>query len=134
MKKLSTIALVVLLAGCASPHMAVEGLAGTKTVSASFYGRGEKLARHTANGEVFRPRALTAAHRTLPFGTRVKVIYNDRSAVVRINDRGPAKWTGRSIDLSYGAARVLGFPGTGNVKLIVLGANYEEQPRSFSDR
>jgi rare lipoprotein A len=68
---------------------------------------------------------LTAAHRTLPFGTTVMVtnLANDRSVVVRINDRGPfAK--GRIIDLSYAAARVLGLvgPGTARVRLDVLKA------------
>lgn len=64
----------------------------------------------TASGERFRPDGLTAAHRTLPFGTRVRVTDSrtGRSVIVRINDRGPAKWTGKDIDLSRGAGRVLG--------------------------
>ena len=47
---------------------------------------------------------LTAAHRTLPMGTRLRLTYAGRSVVVRINDRGPAVWTGRSLDVSRGAA------------------------------
>lgn len=84
---------------------------------ASWYGGGEKLNRHTANGEVFRPNGLTAAHRTLPLGTRLHVSANGRSVVVRVNDRGPAAWTGRSLDLSRGAARALGFINSGTTRV-----------------
>lgn len=97
--------LVALAAILAAPH------AEARTVRGSCYGDGEKLAKHTANGEVFRPSANTAAHRTLPFGSRVRVFnpMTARAVVVRINDRGPAAWTGREIDLSCGAARRIGF-------------------------
>jgi rare lipoprotein A len=66
----------------------------------------------TASGERANPRALTAAHRTLPFGTRVKVTNkrNGRTVMVRINDRGPFK-RGRIIDLTPAAARQLGMDG-----------------------
>lgn len=80
-----------------------------RLVLASWYGGGEKLDRHTASGEVFRPNGMTAAHRSLPLGTRLAVSYAGRTIVVRINDRGPAAWTGRSLDLSRGAANALGF-------------------------
>jgi rare lipoprotein A len=75
---------------------------------ASWYRHGER----TASGEPFRADALTAAHRTLPFGTRVKVVHprNGRSVVVRINDRGPFV-RGRVLDLSHGAARALDITG-----------------------
>ncbi len=68
----------------------------------------------TASGERFDKRALTAAHRTLPFGTRVRVTHvaSGRSVVVRINDRGPFT-RGRVIDLSEAAARTLGMTGKG---------------------
>jgi rare lipoprotein A len=68
----------------------------------------------TASGEAARPTGLTAAHRTLPLGSRVRVTNknNGRSVVVRINDRGPFI-RGRSIDLSAGAARVIGMTGAG---------------------
>jgi rare lipoprotein A len=68
--------------------------------------------QHTASGEQMNPGAMTAAHRTLPFGTRVTVVNrnNGRTAVVRINDRGPFV-RGRVIDLSPAAARVLGIDG-----------------------
>ena len=71
----------------------------------------------TASGERFDPEAMTAAHRTLPFGTVVRVACqrSGRSVTVRINDRGPAAWTGRMIDLSRGAARVIGMLEAGVV-------------------
>ena len=75
----------------------------------------------TASGEKANPAALTAAHRTLPFGTRVQVTNrrNGRSVVVRINDRGPFK-RGRVIDVSPAAARVLGFKGLAPVTIDVV--------------
>lgn len=89
---------------------------------ASYYGPGF-VNRPTANGERFDPRAMTAAHRTLPFGTRVRVtnLENGRQVVVRINDRGPYR-KGRVIDLSRAAARRLGFveDGVTNVRIEVL--------------
>jgi rare lipoprotein A len=80
---------------------------------ASFYGY-DGSSYETAVGERFNPEAMTAAHRTLPFGTRVRVTNNNNglSVVVRINDRGPYIG-GRVIDLSYGAARVIGMISNG---------------------
>ena len=74
--------------------------------------------RHTASGERMNPRAMTAAHRTLPFGTRVTVVntHTGRSVVVRINDRGPFVG-GRVIDLSPAAARAIGVRGLASVAL-----------------
>jgi rare lipoprotein A len=95
-----------------------EGL-GSGNMIASFYGGGEYLNRRTASGEVFRANDLTAAHRTLPFGTRLSVCYRS-CVVVRINDRGPAASTGRSLDLSRAAARAIGMPGVGRVSATVL--------------
>ena len=78
----------------------------------------------TANGEVFNSNALTAAHRSLPFGTKVRVtnMNNGRSVVVRINDRGPFT-KGKIIDLSAGAARAINMinSGVAPVKVEVLG-------------
>jgi rare lipoprotein A (peptidoglycan hydrolase) len=78
--------------------------------------------RITANGEHMDPNAMTAAHKSLPMGSRVTVFNkrNGRSVTVRINDRGPYV-TGRVIDLSPGAARVLGVDGLGQVSLQVNG-------------
>jgi rare lipoprotein A len=74
----------------------------------------------TANGEVARAGGLTAAHRTLPFGTLVKVTARSgRSVVVRINDRGPFV-RGRIIDLTPAGARALGFSGLTPVTLSVV--------------
>jgi rare lipoprotein A (peptidoglycan hydrolase) len=80
---------------------------------ASWYGPGFH-GRRTANGEVFNQNALTAAHRTLPFGTLVRVtnLRNNRQVVVRINDRGPFVG-GRIIDLSAGSARQIGMISSG---------------------
>jgi rare lipoprotein A len=87
---------------------AVAG-AGTTGV-ASYY----KSGKVTANGERFNPHGMTAAHRKLPFGTKVKVtnLRNGKSVVVRINDRGPFIG-GRVIDLSLGAAKVIGLTASG---------------------
>jgi rare lipoprotein A len=93
---------------------------GGQTGIASFYWQGQR----TANGERFNPGGLTAAHRTLPFGTRVRVtnMSNGRSVTVRINDRGPFI-AGRIIDLSRGAAQVVGMTGQGlaRVSVAVIG-------------
>ena len=74
--------------------------------------------RKTANGEIYDPKKLTAAHLKLPFGTRVKVtnLENNETVVVRINDRGPYV-KGRIIDLSYAAARQIGMLKKGIVKV-----------------
>lgn len=90
---------------------------------ASWYGPGFH-GRRTASGETFNSSSLTAAHRYLPFGTRVRVtnLRNGRSVVVRINDRGPFSG-GRVIDLSRGAAAIIGVfqSGVAPVVLEVLG-------------
>ena len=87
---------------------------------ASWYGPGF-AGRKTANGERFNPSEYTAAHRTLPFGSKVRVTHNGRSVVVRINDRGPFHG-GRVIDLSQAAAEELGLrrAGSGRVELALL--------------
>jgi len=91
---------------------------------ASYYSQGHQ-GRHTASGEAFDMNAMTAAHRSLPFGTRVRVtnLANGRQAVVRINDRGPFR-KGRIIDVSQAAARALGMVGRGvtRVRLEVIGS------------
>jgi len=83
---------------------------------ASIYGGRDGLCGHrTANGERLNCSAMTAAHRTLPFGTRVRVCHNG-CVIVRINDRGP--WVrGRNIDLSPAAARAIGLNQTGHVTM-----------------
>ncbi|WP_369027286.1 septal ring lytic transglycosylase RlpA family protein [Qipengyuania sp. RANM35] len=102
----------------------VTETAGTPLGSgtASFYGRAFD-GRRTASGEVFRMNEMTAAHRTLPFGSRVRVTNpsNGKSVVVRINDRGPFHG-GRVIDVSRAAATELGLVarGHGTVELALV--------------
>jgi rare lipoprotein A len=95
---------------------------GVEIGLASWYGP-EFHGRRTSNREIYNMNDMTAAHPTLPFGTYVMVtnLDNDRTAVVRINDRGPFV-EGRVIDVSYAAARVLGMigPGTARVRLEIL--------------
>jgi rare lipoprotein A len=94
----------------------IAGSAYAETGIASVYGsKGGK----TASGERVVPSELTAAHRTLPFGTRVKVInqVNGKMVMVRINDRGPFIH-GRVIDLTPAAARELGFSGLTRVTVV----------------
>lgn len=111
MKKQTALAAVTLAAG-----LMVGASASPAAAGAAQCGRASWYAMHTrtASGERMNPSALTAAHRTLPFGTRVKVTNksNGRTVVVRINDRGPFI-KGRVLDLSKGAANQLGFIGSG---------------------
>jgi rare lipoprotein A len=88
---------------------------------ASVYGA-KYFGKRTASGQTARPGALTAAHRSLPFGTMVRVTnrQNGRSVVVQVNDRGPFV-RGRVIDLMPAGARQLGFSGLAPVTVAVLG-------------
>ncbi len=98
-----------------------SGSGGGQSGVASWYG-GKFHGRKTASGERYNQNGMTAAHKTLPFGTRVQVT-NTRtgnSVVVRINDRGPFV-KGRVIDLSRAAASQLGVNGVAPVRLTVLG-------------
>jgi rare lipoprotein A len=122
--------------GCASstppPAVANEMLSGV----ASWYGE-EFAGRTTANGEIFDPLLLTAAHRTLPFGTIVDVTNpkTNQTVRVRVNDRGPYIGN-RVIDLSYAAAQQIGLidPGIGEVQIHVIevGRGDREPPAPFS--
>lgn len=99
---------------CPAPSgMELQSSASTQTGYASYYAF-RLHGRRTANGETFDRHALTAAHRTIPFGTTVRVtnIANGRTVLVRINDRGPFR-PERIIDLSPAAARTLGIIRTG---------------------
>jgi peptidoglycan lytic transglycosylase len=144
----AAVALTVALSGCATPQASVttptpqqpsvtmptpqpvpekapEPAPGTRpdaasqTGEASWYGEPHH-GRRTASGEIFDMHQLTAAHRTLPLGTRVIVtnLRNGRSVEVRVNDRGPHV-AGRIIDLSYAAARELGAVGGGTIPVRV---------------
>ena len=98
----------MMFVGCSFAAMAEAGIASVYAYAG----------QRTASGERAQPNGLTAAHRTLPFGTRVRVTNksNGRSVTVRINDRGPFV-RGRVIDVTPAAARALGFSGLTRVKL-----------------
>ncbi len=101
---------------------------------ASFYGK-RWNGRKTANGEIFNDEKYTAAHKTLPFGTFVRVVRKDngRSVVVRINDRGPFK-PGRIIDLSTAGARRLGMLEEGLVEVALYPATLVDFLKQFEKR
>ena len=111
---LGVMSISVFSAGFASAHT-------SKTyMRASFYSQGH----HTASGERFNPNGYTAASRTLPFGTRLRVTNpaTGRSVIVRINDRGPFV-RGRGLDLARGAAAALGMVRQGTANLQVARLN-----------
>jgi rare lipoprotein A len=124
MRLLFLVCTALLLAACAgTPQNGSLKPGGYSAVgTASWYGS-KHHGRKTASGERFNQNALTAAHRKLPFGSRVKVtnLANQRSVVVRINDRGPFS-RGRLIDVSRKAAEQLGMleRGTAKVRLEAL--------------
>ena len=135
--RVAAVAVIVVLAyGCRSttpppvtaPSQPLGGVA-------SWYGE-EFAGRTTANGEIFDPSQLTAAHRTLPFGTILDVTNAKTSQTVRVrvNDRGPFIG-GRVIDLSYAAAQKIGLiePGIGDVQIAVvrMGSGEREPPVPF---
>ncbi len=122
----------VLLAGCAhrgpAPRSEPPSRGERERGDASWYGH-PYHGRRTASGEVYDMHRLTAAHRTLPFGTVVRVERRDTGADVRvrINDRGPFV-RGRIIDLSYEAARRIGLDVDGVAPVTVTVVGFEETP------
>lgn len=130
--KLALALAVVALAGChrhkrvvkvpAAPSVAVPPVGYTETGIASWYGH-PYHGRPAADGEIYDMNKLTAAHRTFPFNTWVRVVNleNHRTVEVRVNDRGPFV-DGRIIDLSRAAARAINMigPGTARVRIEVL--------------
>lgn len=130
-----SIAAGVMLTGCStttppSPHPTAlyvrpsANASQAQVVTASWYGS-EFRGRRTSSGETFNPEEMTAASRSLPMGSRVRVtnVANGRTVVVRINDRGPFV-KGRSLDLSHGAAQRIGLTrkGVGRVQVERAGA------------
>jgi rare lipoprotein A len=101
---------------------ALDKIIATQTGKASWYG--SEAGSVTANGEKYKPNGLTAAHRTLPFGTQVRItsMKTGKFVTVRINDRGPFR-SRRIIDLSAGAAQIIGIKndGIGEIRMEVLG-------------
>ena len=94
----------------ANASIASSGGGRTFSGMASFYGN--ESGSKTASGQRFNQNAMTCAHRSLPFGTRLKVTHGDRSVVVTVNDRGPFI-RGRVLDLSTAAARAVGLTSAG---------------------
>jgi len=114
--------LLLFLNGC-SFSIRIPGISKEKYVErglASWYGPGY-YGQKTASGEIFTGKDLTAAHRTLPFNTRVKVtrLDNSKSVIVRINDRGPFQ-KGYIIDLSPAAAKKIGLTKSAMVEIMVI--------------
>jgi peptidoglycan lytic transglycosylase len=120
---MAALAALALLAGCSRAVMTtppVPPALGMEEVGmASWYGAPHH-GRRTASGEVYDMHQLTAAHKTLPFGTRLLVTNRNtsQSAEVRVNDRGPFV-EGRILDVSYAAARLLGAVGPGTIPVRV---------------
>jgi rare lipoprotein A len=111
------LAVILMTANGWQPAKAGDKAATTSGIAAIYSYKGTK----TASGERVNPTNLTAAHRTLPFGTMVRVTNarNGHSVVVRVNDRGPYG-RGRVIDVTPAAARLLGFSGLAHVDLEVV--------------
>lgn len=128
---LSMVTVMALIPACQQMYVRKQHHAPTEAVEknsetykaegiASWYGPGFH-GRRTASGKRFNTQKLTAAHRTLPFGTKVLVtnLSNDKTVELEINDRGPVKRTRRLIDLSKAAAKKLGFVSAGVTKVRV---------------
>lgn len=121
---------IILLSSCSKESLKPETLKPEKEnaryMAASWYGK-QFHGKKTASGDIFDMYALTAAHKKLPFGTKLLVINpdNNKSTTVTINDRGPYIW-GRELDLSYKAASEIGIigPGTKTVKVMFLGTDH----------
>lgn len=125
LRRLSAISLALTLSAVPRAHArdAKQAPPAKRVARASWYGMSFQ-GKPTADGKTFNPQRLTAAHRTLDFGSRVKVteLRSGRSVIVQITDRGPFL-PGRDIDLSYAAARQLGIVrrGVARVRVEVLG-------------
>lgn len=130
--RIGLLALALAAVSCATtgPMRATSPPVEPQMGVASYYA-GRWHGRRTASGERFDMHEMTAAHRTLPFGTRVRVtnLKNGREVVVRINDRGPWRKK-RVIDVSYAAARKLGMvgPGIARVRLDVVAESASHLP------
>ncbi|MFN7997806.1 MAG: septal ring lytic transglycosylase RlpA family protein [Bryobacteraceae bacterium] len=120
--------------GTSVPGQPAEPIHDNETGIASWYGH-PYHGRASASGEIYDMEQMTAAHRTLPFGTIVRVhdLDNEKTVDVRINDRGPFV-DGRVIDLSHAAARVIEMigPGIANVRLEILSLPAAVSPGSFA--
>jgi len=132
------LACLLATAGCGRKKKALAipmvRIGATETGVASWYGH-PYHGRASASGEIYDMERMTAAHRTLPFHTRVRVLNleNRKAVEVRINDRGPF-WDGRIIDLSRAAARSLDMigPGTARVQLEIIGPPGAAAPARYA--
>ena len=108
---------IITLSAALVAFLSLNAIAQAQSGRASYYGH-ELAGRRTASGEKFNPNGLTAAHRSLPFGTKLRLTNptTGKSVIVRVNDRGPFV-RGRVLDVSLGAARALGFVGRGTTQL-----------------
>ena len=95
----------------------VSGRGGFAGVASTY---GNESGSRTASGQRFNENAMTCAHRSLPYGTKLRVTHGSRSVVVTVNDRGPFV-RGRVLDLSTGAARAIGLSGLGQVTAEIVG-------------
>ena len=121
--KLFTILCIFVLSSCAStPHVDYAPKQRGNYVVASWYGK-QFNGKLTASGKRFNMYAMTCAHKTLQFGTKLRVTNpdNNKSVIVTVNDRGPFI-RGRDLDLSYGAAEEIGIvkKGVGRVKIELI--------------
>lgn len=108
---LALVAGAIIIAGALAFMLPLHAFAGgCGSMVASWYGA--ESGNRTANGEHFNGTSLTAAHRSLPFGTKLRVTYRGKSVVVRVNDRGPYI-KGRDLDLSRAAAQRIGLIAAG---------------------
>ena len=122
--------LVSIIVSCASvPKKRDYGTGYRESITASWYGE-DFHGRMTANGEKYDMHALTAAHKTIPFNTYLLVTSreNGRSVKVKVNDRGPFV-RGRSLDLSYGAAKRLDMIGTGTARVDIEIISLDERQK-----
>lgn len=124
MRKLIASAALLTMTACAQIPKEEISVKAVSHGTASFYVEGSM----TASGERYNKHGLTAAHRTFAFNSKVRVtnLRNNRQTVVRINDYGPASWTGRAIDLSLGAAKEIDMVNAGvvPVKMELLSGGY----------
>lgn len=123
---------IMAFAACAPYHAKRKAVKYEAAGVASWYGPGF-AGRKTASGERYKPMGMTAAHKTLPFGTAVRVtnLENSKSVIVTINDRGPFV-RGRLIDLSKGAAKKVGLIETGTARVEVI-ALHVKLPKDSAD-
>lgn len=99
-------------------YMFLNYLFTLDTVKVSYYSN-KLIGKKTASGEIYDKNKLTAAHKTLPFNTKIKITYNNNNVIVRVNDRGPYV-KGRELDISYQAMKNLQ-----GIEKGVINAHYE---------